>query len=110
MEHDAQKNANTLNEQPQQKYNLHIKDKQETREKRFSDRKLVDDTKTGICFDLQNVLTCPRANISTFFYKRKLIVYNLTAHCNIEKEKKLTLLCGLNVLRDEEEMKLQVLL
>lgn len=64
MEYDAQKNANTLNEQLQQKYNLHLKDKQETREERDSDRKLVDDTKAVICFDLQNVLTCPRANIS----------------------------------------------
>lgn len=72
MEHDAQKNANTLNEQPQQKYNLHIKDKEETREKRFSDRKLVDDTKTGICFDFQIVLTCRRANISTFFYIKQI--------------------------------------
>lgn len=100
------KTANTLNEQLQQKYNLHLKNKQETLEERDSDRKLVDDTKAVICFDLQNVLTCPRANISNFFYKRKLNVYNLTAHCaTSKKKKKLTLLCGLNVLRNEEEMK-----
>lgn len=67
MEYDEQKYANTLNEQLQQKYNLYLKDKQETQEKRDSDRKLVDDTKAVICFDLQNVLTCPRGNISNFF-------------------------------------------
>lgn len=93
MEYDAQKNANTLNEQLQQKYNLHLKDKQETREERDSDRKLVDDTKAVICFDLQNVLTCPRANISNFFYKRKLNVYNLTAHCATSKKEKSLLCC-----------------
>lgn len=41
-----------------------------------------------ICFDLQNVLTCPRANISNFFYTRKLNVYNLTSHCATSKKKK----------------------
>lgn len=64
-----------------------MKDKIETREERDKDRKLVEDTKAVICFDLQNVITCPRANISNFFYKRTLNVYNLTAHCAISKKK-----------------------
>ena len=38
-----------------------------------------------LCFDLENVLTLPRANVSNFFYKRKLSVYNLTVHCSIDK-------------------------
>jgi len=37
-----------------------------------------------ICFDIENVLSCPRANISNCFYKRKLPVYHLTAHCSVD--------------------------
>ena len=46
---------------------------------------------TVISIDLQNVIALPRANISSFFYKRKLNVYNLTAHCSKPKER--LLLC-----------------
>lgn len=31
-------------------------------------------------FDIQNVLPSPQADVSSFFYKSKLNVYNLTAH------------------------------
>lgn len=71
----------------QVKYDQHMKDKIETRDERDKDWKLVEDTKAVICFDLKNVITCPRANISNFLYKRKLNVYNLTAHCAISKKK-----------------------
>lgn len=33
-----------------------------------------------LCFDLQNVITCPRAEVGDFFYSQKLNIYNLTAH------------------------------
>lgn len=84
MEFEAQKQTSTINEQLQENNSLHVKDKQETREER--DRKVVDDTKAVIYFDLQNVLTCPRTNISNFFYKRKLNVYYVTAHCATSKK------------------------
>ena len=34
-----------------------------------------------VCSGLQNVITCPKVDldISSFFYKRKINVYNLTA-------------------------------
>ena len=38
-----------------------------------------DKDKLVIAFDLQNVINCPGANISSFFYTRKLSMYNLTA-------------------------------
>ena len=37
-----------------------------------------------MAFDLENIITCPNANISNF-YKSKLNVYNLTAHCSKTK-------------------------
>ena len=39
-----------------------------------------------MCFDLQNVLTCPKAEVGKFFYKSKLSVYNLTAHLSLNNQ------------------------
>ncbi len=32
-----------------------------------------------VVFDLENVITLPKADVGSFFYKRKLTLYNLTA-------------------------------
>lgn len=40
-----------------------------------------------MCFDLQNVLTCPKGDVKIFFYKRKLNVYNMTAHLSFNNTK-----------------------
>lgn len=46
-----------------------------------TEHKKDKDSQTPILyFDLENVITCPRAEISSFFYTRKLNVYNLTAY------------------------------
>ena len=46
------------------------------------------DSKTLVVYcDLQNVVVLPRANVSCFFYKRKLNVYNLTTHASNGNEK-----------------------
>jgi len=85
-----------------EKYQHHMQSKKATKEERDRDRERVKSVPHGIdngqqhstlnapseaviCFDLENVLSCPRANISSFFYKRKLAVYHLTAHCSIDK-------------------------
>lgn len=60
------------------KYENHIKEKEAMRSERNKDRESNDTA--VLCFDLENVITCPRAEISCFFYMRKLNVYNLTAH------------------------------
>lgn len=39
-----------------------------------------------LCFDLQNVINCPRSNIGSLFYSSKLTVYNLTAHYSTTKK------------------------
>lgn len=36
-----------------------------------------------ICFDMENVFCLPKANVKKFFYKRKLQVFNMTAHCSV---------------------------
>lgn len=60
------------------KYENHIKEKDAMRSELNKDRESEDTA--VLCFDLENVITCPRAEISCFFYMRKLNVYNLTAH------------------------------
>lgn len=67
------------------KYDAHVADKHSTREERKTDRENTDDVVTTVCFDMEKVLVCPRSNVSNFFYKRKLNVYNLTAHCSTLK-------------------------
>ncbi|CAG9820025.1 unnamed protein product [Phaedon cochleariae] len=48
-------------------------------------KKIVEDGEQTavITFDLQNVYTLPKIGVKNFYYKCKLNVYNLTAHCNI---------------------------
>ena len=62
------------------KHEKHLQSKNETRQERDHDRCRSDQHTAVICFDMQNVVGLPRANISNFFYKRKLNSYNLTLH------------------------------
>ena len=61
----------------------HIEQKEDAREERKKDRQSGHPV---LCFDLQNVLTVPKAEISNFFYLRKLSVYNMTAHLSLDKD------------------------
>ena len=76
MEYEAQRDANRVTRPLQEKYDGNQKDKNETLEEREKDRKSKSRTEAIICFDLQNVITCPRANLSSLFYKRKLNIFN----------------------------------
>ncbi len=38
-----------------------------------------------ICFDLEKVITCPQSFVNNFYYKRKINIYNLTAHESYSK-------------------------
>jgi hypothetical protein len=68
------------------KFQQHVAGKIATKAERDRDRKMIGaDSEAIVCFDLENVLSCPRANISNFSYKRKLSVYHLTAHCSKDK-------------------------
>ncbi|XP_055956008.1 uncharacterized protein LOC130012334 [Patella vulgata] len=75
-------NADASDEE-KEKFEEHLRMKTETKVERDNDR--VNKERAIICFDLENVLSLPRANISSFFYRRKLSVYNLTAHCSLDK-------------------------
>ena len=70
---DAQKDA----------HDAHLAGKLETKTERDNDRK--NNEQFTICFDLQNVFALPKADVSNFFYRRKLNVYHMTAHCSGDK-------------------------
>lgn len=81
-EYKANDFINQVSKELKQKYESHVLGKTQTKVERDNDRK---SEKPVLCFDMENVLTCPRANISNFFYKRKFNVYNLTAHMSLNK-------------------------
>jgi hypothetical protein len=62
------------------KYEKHILEKDAMRDERKADKV---GKKMVVCFDLENVITLPKAGTSNFFYKRKLNLYNLTAHTSL---------------------------
>ena len=80
---EAMKIQNNQTDQKQQSFEDHLRGKEETKIERDIDRK--DNTKFTVCFDLQNVFALPTAEVSNFFYKRKLNVYFMTAHCSADK-------------------------
>lgn len=68
----------SFNSETLEKFDNHLADKIATKLERDQVRTLSLNENQGIvCFDLQKKFQCPRANVSNFFYKRKLNVYNL---------------------------------
>ena len=80
---EAMKVQNNPAEEDQQNFVAHLRGKEETKTERDNDRK--DNNKFTVCFDLQNVFVLLTAEVSNFFYKRKLNVYFMTAHCSSDK-------------------------
>nr|CAI5865866.1 unnamed protein product [Callosobruchus analis] len=64
-------------------YELHIEEKEATRNEKIKDR---ESGEACLVFDLQNVLPCPKAEITNFFRKRKLNLYDLTAILSSTKQ------------------------
>lgn len=63
----------------------HVLKKDEMRLEREND-KIVNSKIAIVCFDLENVIKLPKTNVGSAFYKRKLNVYNLTAHINLTRK------------------------
>ncbi|CAG9773293.1 unnamed protein product [Ceutorhynchus assimilis] len=76
-------NEENVSEELGIEYKKHLKEKQAMRENRKKDR---ENDIPVLCFDLENVLSCPKAEIKNFFYKSKLSVYNMTAHLSVNKD------------------------
>ena len=59
----------------------HLFEKNAMRQEKKSDKLSIttDESKLLVTYDLENVITLPKAEVGSFFYKRKLTLYNLTA-------------------------------
>lgn len=71
------KKENRLSNTEEAAMEKHIAEKEAMRKEKENDKK------SGIpvlCFDLENVITCPRSFIGNYFYLQKLTMYNLTGH------------------------------
>lgn len=70
-------------------HDRHLKNKERVRElkkEKVLESIVSNGKRTVINFDLQAVLECPKGQVSSIFYKRKLAVYNLTVFDLISKE------------------------
>ncbi|XP_072398779.1 uncharacterized protein [Diabrotica undecimpunctata] len=79
----VQTQNDTLTEEKKSAFERHIQNKITCRENKNKDRETQT---TFLVFDLQNVLSCPHAEVSNFYYKSKLNVYNLTAILSSTKQ------------------------
>lgn len=71
------KKENNLDEKEEEEMMQHMAEKTAMRTEKDQDKK------SGVpvlCFDLENVITCPRSYVGNHFYLPKLSMYNLTAH------------------------------
>lgn len=72
-----------------EEHDRHLKNKlraRELKEEKINERKGSNGKQIVMNFDLQAVLECPKGQVSSIFYKRKLAVYNLTVFDLITKE------------------------
>ena len=75
-------------EEKKSEHENHLRLKEEMREiKSESKDKAMDDQSHYMgTFDLEAVLPLPKSDVGTFYYKRRLSVFNLTVHTGADKE------------------------
>lgn len=78
MVYETKAAQNMMTEEDRARRDEHFKRKEETRAQRKNDLEECNNSLV-ISFDLENVFSLPRSNVSSAFYKRKLNTYNLTA-------------------------------
>ena len=88
----VRKATNIFTDEDSTKENAHLVKKNSMRSERNQDKSSLSENEALVCFDLQNVITCPKVEIGSFFYKRKLNCYNLTGHVTTKKTQR-CLLC-----------------
>lgn len=77
------KKENRLNDAERKEMSKHIAEKEAMRKEKDSDK--ISGTPV-LCFDLENVITCPRSFVGNHFYFPKLTMYNLTGHLSTTKK------------------------
>lgn len=65
-------------EKMEEKYRLHIKEKELSRQEKSRDKELIDENNIVACYDLQAMLQVPKGDVSSFYYKCRLNCLNFT--------------------------------
>ncbi|KAL0840311.1 hypothetical protein ABMA28_015581 [Loxostege sticticalis] len=65
-------------EKMEEKYRLHLKEKDLSREEKLRDKEMIDDNNIVACYDLQAMLQVPKGDVSSFYYKSRLNCLNFT--------------------------------
>lgn len=73
-EYDNRRKYNTLTEELEEKYRLHVNEKEHARGEKNTDQANLNENKALICFDLQRVLNIPQSNVTKAYYLQKLNV------------------------------------
>ena len=68
-----------VSEEEEKAHKSHLAEKVAMSAEKAKDKANSDKNTLLIVFDLENVITLPKAEVGSFFYKRKLTMYNLTA-------------------------------
>lgn len=76
------KQEHSASQDMEEQFSVHVNEKVFMRNERENDKK---NNIPVLIFDLQNVLNIPRAEISSFYYRRKLNIYNLTGYFSTTK-------------------------
>lgn len=78
----AFQNSESLSEEQKARKRLHLENKEIARKLKneAKERSVLNHENVSCCFDMQQLLPCPKSNSSSFFYKRKLYVHNLTVY------------------------------
>ena len=92
-EYESNSKIDKVSDELKQKYEAHELAKQL---QRLKGMQIENRKKLFFVFDMQNVIACPRVNVSNFFYKRKLNIFNLTAHLSLSK-------CAYNTMWSEHQ-------
>lgn len=72
------KTHGTTTDEEDRDYQIHRAGVTNTREERVKDKTLDQMETLVISFDLENIFTLPKCQVSSFFYKHKLTTYSLT--------------------------------
>ena len=87
-EFDNKIEANCMSAQDWADSETHKELEEKYRRMKKADMKIRREDTAVLTFDLQNVITCPRAGVKDLFYYRKLTVYNLTGQTQTFKDRK----------------------
>jgi hypothetical protein len=76
------RNTIHISEEFEQRYKMHCEQKEKARQVKEEAKMKAksEDNVIAACFDLEKVLNCPHGQVSSFYYHRKLSVYNLTVY------------------------------